>query len=98
MTDPCTNVKLLPVLDYLKLECKYIVCVCDICTDIVQVPGYSESICGPMMLGRVKLNMENNDYQTVQEFVSAIEYVFHHWASNRVSFSQACKCYKLQES
>ncbi|XP_056122633.1 nuclear body protein SP140-like protein [Rhinichthys klamathensis goyatoka] len=52
----------------------------DPCTN---VPRYSESICGPMMLGRVKLNLENNDYQTVQKFVSDIEYVFHQWTSNR---------------
>ncbi|KAK9977360.1 hypothetical protein ABG768_019179 [Culter alburnus] len=52
----------------------------DPCTN---VPGHSENICGPMMLGRVKLNLENNDYQTVQEFVSDIEYVFHHYTSKR---------------
>ncbi|XP_077068150.1 nuclear body protein SP140-like protein isoform X2 [Siphateles boraxobius] len=47
------------------------------------VPRNSENICGPMMLGRVKLNLESNDYQTVQKFVSDIEYVFHQWTSNR---------------
>ncbi|CAM4397452.1 unnamed protein product [Leuciscus chuanchicus] len=52
----------------------------DPCTN---VPRYSENICGPMMLGRVKLNLENNDYQTVQKFVSDIEYVFHQWTSKR---------------
>ncbi|ROL42898.1 Nuclear body protein SP140-like protein [Anabarilius grahami] len=50
---------------------------------LITVPGHSENICGPMMLGRVKLNLENNDYQTVREFVSDIEYVFHHCTSNR---------------
>ncbi|XP_048054751.1 nuclear body protein SP140-like protein isoform X3 [Megalobrama amblycephala] len=54
----------------------------DPCTN---VPGHSENLCGPMMLGRVKLNLENNDYQTVQEFVSDIEYVFHHYTSKRDS-------------
>ncbi len=58
---------------------------CDVCTAGVQVPGYNENICGPMMLGRVKLNLENNDYQTVREFITAIEYVFHHCTANRVS-------------
>ncbi|XP_026074202.1 nuclear body protein SP140-like protein isoform X2 [Carassius auratus] len=46
-------------------------------------PGFSENICGPMMLGRVKLNLQNNDYQTVREFVSDIEYVFHHCTAKR---------------
>ncbi|ROL42896.1 Bromodomain-containing protein 4 [Anabarilius grahami] len=50
--------------------------VCDVCTADVQVSGYSKNICGPMMLGRVKLNLENNDYQTVREFVSDIEQIF----------------------
>ncbi|KAK7167326.1 hypothetical protein R3I94_001652 [Phoxinus phoxinus] len=65
----------------------------DPCTN---VPRYSENICGPMMLGRVKLNLENNDYQTVQKFVSDIEYVFHQWTSNRDNdFSRMT--YRLKE-
>uniref|UniRef100_A0A671NW77 Nuclear body protein SP140-like protein n=1 Tax=Sinocyclocheilus anshuiensis TaxID=1608454 RepID=A0A671NW77_9TELE len=37
------------------------------------VPGFSENIFG---LGRMKLKLENNDYQTVQEFVTDIELIF----------------------
>nr|AAH93591.1 Zgc:113411 [Danio rerio]AAI64509.1 Zgc:113411 protein [Danio rerio] len=55
-------------------------CMTDPCTNI---PGGSENICGPMMLGRVKQNLENNNCPTVQVFVSDIEYVFHHCTSKR---------------
>ncbi|XP_051570955.1 nuclear body protein SP140-like protein isoform X1 [Myxocyprinus asiaticus] len=48
-----------------------------------EVPGYSKDISGPMMLGRAKLNLENNDYQTVGEFVTDIEDVFQHCTSKR---------------
>uniref|UniRef100_A0A8C2IB70 Zgc:113411 n=1 Tax=Cyprinus carpio TaxID=7962 RepID=A0A8C2IB70_CYPCA len=37
------------------------------------VPGFSENICG---LDRMKLKLENNDYQTLQEFVTDIELIF----------------------
>ncbi|XP_016124913.1 nuclear body protein SP140-like isoform X3 [Sinocyclocheilus grahami] len=74
-----------PVSQY-TLHCQYLLLhllresMTDLC---VNVPGYSENICGPMMLGRVKMNLENNDYQTVREFITAIEYVFHHCTANR---------------
>ncbi|XP_016419257.1 nuclear body protein SP140-like protein isoform X2 [Sinocyclocheilus rhinocerous] len=74
-----------PVSQY-TLHCQYLLLhllresMTDLC---VNVPGYSKNICGPMMLGRVKMNLENNDYQTVREFITAIEYVFHHCTANR---------------
>uniref|UniRef100_A0A9J7XXL8 SP110 nuclear antigen, tandem duplicate 4 n=1 Tax=Cyprinus carpio carpio TaxID=630221 RepID=A0A9J7XXL8_CYPCA len=74
-----------PVSQY-TLHCQYLLLhllhesMSDPCA---KVPGFSENICGPMMLGRVKLNLENNDYRTVQEFVSDIEYVFHHCTAKR---------------
>ncbi|XP_051742396.1 nuclear body protein SP140-like protein isoform X3 [Ctenopharyngodon idella] len=67
-----------PVSQY-TLHCQYLLLhllhesMTDPCTN---VSGYSKNIYGPMMLGRVKLNLENNDYQTVQEFVSDIEQIF----------------------
>ncbi|XP_039543219.1 nuclear body protein SP140-like protein [Pimephales promelas] len=51
-------------------------CMTDPCSN---VPGYSKNFCGPMMLGRVKLELENNDYQTVQEFVSDIRQIFNNF-------------------
>lgn len=79
------NVLSSPVSQY-ELHCQYLLLhllresMTDPCAN---VPGYNENICGPMMLGRVKLNLENNDYQTVREFITAIEYVFHHCTANR---------------
>ncbi|KAK7175186.1 hypothetical protein R3I93_002173 [Phoxinus phoxinus] len=54
-------------------------CMTDPCTN---VPGYSKNICGPMMLGRVKLELENNDYKTVQEFVSDIKHIFNNFCTS----------------
>ncbi|KAF4115639.1 SP110 nuclear antigen, tandem duplicate 4 isoform X1 [Onychostoma macrolepis] len=74
-----------PVSQY-TLHCQYLLLhlLRESKTDpCANVPGYSENICGPMMLGRVKINLENNDYQTVREFITAIEYVFHHCTANR---------------
>ncbi|XP_016369697.1 nuclear body protein SP140-like protein isoform X2 [Sinocyclocheilus rhinocerous] len=74
-----------PVSQY-TLHCQYLLLhlLHESMTDpCAKVPGFSENICGPMMLGRVKLNLENNDYRTVQEFVSDIEYVFHHCTAKR---------------
>uniref|UniRef100_A0A672T5L2 Nuclear body protein SP140-like protein n=1 Tax=Sinocyclocheilus grahami TaxID=75366 RepID=A0A672T5L2_SINGR len=75
----------IPVSQY-TLHCQYLLLhlLHESMTDpCAKVPGFSENICGPMMLGRVKLNLENNDYRTVQEFVSDIEYVFHHCTAKR---------------
>ncbi|KAL1277765.1 hypothetical protein QQF64_024438 [Cirrhinus molitorella] len=74
-----------PVSQY-KLHCQYLLLqllresMTELCAN---VSGYSENICGPMMLGRVKMNLENDDYQTVREFIKDIEYVFHHCTANR---------------
>ncbi|XP_042576626.1 nuclear body protein SP140-like protein isoform X1 [Cyprinus carpio] len=74
-----------PVSQY-TLHCQYLLLhlLRESMTDLYpNVPGYSENICGPMMLGRVKMNLANNDYHTVREFITAIEYVFHHCTTNR---------------
>ncbi|KTG41421.1 hypothetical protein cypCar_00026253 [Cyprinus carpio] len=74
-----------PVSQY-TLHCQYLLLhlLRESLTDLYpNVPGYSENICGPMMLGRVKMNLANNDYHTVREFITAIEYVFHHCTTNR---------------
>ncbi|KAK7175184.1 hypothetical protein R3I93_002171 [Phoxinus phoxinus] len=75
-----------PVSQYtLHCQCLLLLLLHDCMTDpCTNVPGYSKNICGPMMLGRVKLELENNDYQTVQEFVSDIEQIFNNFCtSNR---------------
>ncbi|XP_016320709.1 nuclear body protein SP140-like protein isoform X3 [Sinocyclocheilus anshuiensis] len=67
-----------PVSQY-TLHCQYLLLhlLHESMTDpCAKVPGFSGNICSPMMLGRVKLNLENNDYRTVQEFVTDIELIF----------------------
>ncbi|XP_050954135.1 SP110 nuclear antigen, tandem duplicate 4 isoform X1 [Labeo rohita] len=75
-----------PVSQYTP-HCQYLLLhlLHEIMTDpCTNVSGYSENICGPMMLGRVKMNLENNDYKTVEEFVSDIELIFSNFCtSNR---------------
>ncbi|XP_077068141.1 nuclear body protein SP140-like protein isoform X2 [Siphateles boraxobius] len=75
-----------PVSQY-TLHCRCLMlqllhdCMTDPCTN---VPGYSKNICGPMMLSRVKLELENNNYKTVQDFVADIEQIFNNFCtSNR---------------
>ncbi|XP_067283184.1 nuclear body protein SP140-like protein [Pseudorasbora parva] len=79
-----------PVSQYtLHCQCLLLHLLHESVTDpCINVPENSENICGPMMLGRVKINLENNDYQTVQQFLSDIEFVFHHCTSNRDDFSR----------
>ncbi|XP_073689630.1 nuclear body protein SP140-like protein isoform X2 [Garra rufa] len=74
-----------PVSQY-TLHCQYLLLhllresKTDPCNNVSR---HSENICGPMMLGRVKRNLENNDCKTVQEFINDIEYVFHLCTANR---------------
>ncbi|XP_058626821.1 nuclear body protein SP140-like protein isoform X3 [Onychostoma macrolepis] len=77
------NVFSSPVSQY-KLHCQYLLLHLlheSMTEPCAKVPGYSEDICGPMMLGRVKINLENNDYQTVEEFVSDIELIFNNFCT-----------------
>ncbi|XP_067316037.1 nuclear body protein SP140-like protein isoform X2 [Pseudorasbora parva] len=74
-----------PVSQYtLHCQCLLLHLLHESVTDpCINVPENSENICGPIMLGRVKMNLKNDDYQTVQQFLSDIEYTFHHCTSNR---------------
>ncbi|XP_056122585.1 nuclear body protein SP140-like protein [Rhinichthys klamathensis goyatoka] len=69
-------------------------CMTDSCTN---VPGYSKNICGPMMLGRVKLKLENNDYQTVQEFVSDIRQIFNNFCTSSADNDSSRMTSRLKE-
>ncbi|XDV13572.1 hypothetical protein PO909_001956 [Leuciscus waleckii] len=69
-------------------------CMTDPCTN---VPGYSKDICGPMMLGRVKLELENNDYKTVQEFVSDIQRIFNNFCTSTTDNDSSKMTSRLKE-
>ncbi|XP_056122626.1 nuclear body protein SP140-like isoform X3 [Rhinichthys klamathensis goyatoka] len=69
-------------------------CMTDSCTN---VPGYSKNICGPMMLGRVKLELENNAYQTVQEFVSDIKLIFNNFSTSSADNDSSKMTSRLKE-
>ncbi|XP_051572052.1 nuclear body protein SP140-like isoform X2 [Myxocyprinus asiaticus] len=74
-----------PISHY-RLYCQYLLLYLlhESTTDpFTDVPGFSEDISGPLMLGRAKLKLKNNDYQTVGDFVTDIEDVFQHCISNR---------------
>ncbi|ROL42897.1 Sp110 nuclear body protein [Anabarilius grahami] len=60
------------------------------------VSGYN--ICGPMMLGRVKLNLENNDYQTVQELVTDIEQIFNNCCTSNGDNDSSKMTSRLKEA
>ncbi|XP_067220549.1 uncharacterized protein [Chanodichthys erythropterus] len=89
-----------PVSQY-TLHCQYLLLhllhesMTDSCTN---VSGYSTYICGPMMLGRVKLNLENNDYQTVQEFVSDIEHIFNNCCTSNGDNDSSRMTSRLKEA
>ncbi|XP_067237687.1 nuclear body protein SP140-like protein isoform X2 [Chanodichthys erythropterus] len=89
-----------PVSQY-TLHCQYLLLhllhesMTDSCTN---VSGHSENICGPMMLGRVKLNLENNDYQTVQEFVSDIEEIFNNCCTSNGDNDSSRMTSRLKEA
>ncbi|XP_073698647.1 uncharacterized protein [Garra rufa] len=73
-----------PVSQY-KLHCQYLLLHLlheSMTEPSANVSGYSENICGPMMLGRVKMNLENNDYQTVEEFVSDIKLILDNFCTS----------------
>uniref|UniRef100_A0A8C1FA65 SP110 nuclear antigen, tandem duplicate 4 n=1 Tax=Cyprinus carpio carpio TaxID=630221 RepID=A0A8C1FA65_CYPCA len=88
-----------PVSQY-TLHCQYLLLhllhesMSDPCA---KVPGFSENICGPMMLGRVKLNLENDDYQTVQEFVSDIELIFNNFCTSSEDSDSSRMTSRLKE-
>ncbi|XP_051994471.1 uncharacterized protein LOC127652393 isoform X2 [Xyrauchen texanus] len=83
-----------------RLYCQYLLLYLlhESTTDpFTKVPGCSEDISGPRMLGRAKLNLKNNDYQTVGDFVTDIEDVFQHCTSNRVWSRDICNTTLKQE-
>uniref|UniRef100_A0A8C1XJX3 Zgc:113411 n=1 Tax=Cyprinus carpio TaxID=7962 RepID=A0A8C1XJX3_CYPCA len=88
-----------PVSQY-TLHCQYLLLhllhesMSDPCA---KVPGFSENICSPMMLGRVKLNLENDDYQTVQEFVSDIELIFNNFCTSSKDSDSSRMTSRLKE-
>ncbi|XP_048054819.1 nuclear body protein SP140-like protein isoform X4 [Megalobrama amblycephala] len=89
-----------PVSQY-TLHCQYLLLhllhesMTEPCTN---VSGYSKNICSPMMLGRVKLNLENNDYQTVQEFVSDIEQIFNNCCTSNGDNDSSRMTSRLKEA
>ncbi|XP_048054696.1 uncharacterized protein LOC125273390 isoform X3 [Megalobrama amblycephala] len=89
-----------PVSQY-TLHCQYLLLhllhesMTEPCTN---VSGYSKNICSPMMLGRVKLNLENNDYQTVQEFVSDIEQIFNYCCTSNGDNDSSRMTSRLKEA
>ncbi|XP_016150281.1 nuclear body protein SP140-like isoform X4 [Sinocyclocheilus grahami] len=89
----------IPVSQY-TLHCQYLLLhlLHESMTDpCAKVPGFSGNICGPMMLGRVKLNLENNDYQTVQEFVTDIELIFNNCCTSSEDSDSSRMTSRLKE-
>uniref|UniRef100_A0A8C1TGY5 Zgc:113411 n=1 Tax=Cyprinus carpio TaxID=7962 RepID=A0A8C1TGY5_CYPCA len=58
------------------------------------VPGFSENICG---LDRMKLKLENNDYQTLQEFVTDIELIFNNCCTSSEGSDMSRMTSRLKE-
>uniref|UniRef100_A0A673MJW2 Nuclear body protein SP140-like protein n=1 Tax=Sinocyclocheilus rhinocerous TaxID=307959 RepID=A0A673MJW2_9TELE len=58
------------------------------------VPGFSQNIFG---LGRMKLKLENNDYQTVQEFVTDIELIFNNCCTSSEGSDVSIMTSRLKE-
>uniref|UniRef100_A0A673FW35 Nuclear body protein SP140-like protein n=1 Tax=Sinocyclocheilus rhinocerous TaxID=307959 RepID=A0A673FW35_9TELE len=88
-----------PVSQY-TLHCQYLLLhlLHESMTDpCAKVPGFSGNICGPMMLGRVKLNLENNDYRTVQEFVTDIELIFNNCCTSSEDSDSSRMTSRLKE-
>ncbi|KAL1277768.1 hypothetical protein QQF64_024441 [Cirrhinus molitorella] len=88
-----------PVSQY-TLHCQYLLLQLlheSMTEPCANVSGYSENICGPMMLGRVKMNLENNDYKTVEEFVSDIELIFNNFCTSSRDNDSSRMTYRLKE-